>query len=126
MQNLKMKLTKEQYNIINSTGNIKINAVFEKDPRKIGRIVQKIQIEDVSKILNLKKRNIFIAILAIPATEVQDIVNQLVEAGVGGILNFAPSYLSVPEEVKVINIDIGVSLACLPYYLPISASQYLR
>lgn len=109
-----------------STFHIEINAVFEKDPRKIGRVVQKIKIEDVSKIVNLKKRHISIAILAIPAAEAQDIVNQLVEAGVGGILNFAPSYLSVPEKVKVINIDIGVSLACLPYYLPISASQYMR
>jgi redox-sensing transcriptional repressor len=109
-----------------STFNIEINAVFEKDPRKIGRTVKNIQIEDVSKILSLKKRNICIALLAIPAAEVQDIVNQLVEAGVGGILNFAPSYLSVPEKVKVINIDIGVSLACLPYYLPVSASPYVR
>ncbi|MBC8392069.1 MAG: redox-sensing transcriptional repressor Rex [Deltaproteobacteria bacterium] len=100
---------------------IDINAVFEKDPRKTGRVVQKIKIEDVSKLSNLRERNIAVAIIAIPALESQEITDQLVEAGVGGILNFTPSYLSVPHHVKVINIDIGVSLACLPYYLPVGA-----
>jgi redox-sensing transcriptional repressor len=100
---------------------ITISTVFEKDPRKIGRVIQKIQIEDVANILNLRERNIRIAILAIPASGSQEITDKLVKIGIGGILNFAPAYLSVPRNVKVINIDIGVSLACLPYYLPIGA-----
>ena len=104
-----------------NTFGIEINAVFDKDPRKIGRVVQKIKIEDVSKISVLRKRKISIAIIAIPALESQEVTDQLVKAGVGGILNFTPSYLSVPHHVKVINIDIGVSLACLPYYLPAGA-----
>ncbi|MDH4202612.1 MAG: redox-sensing transcriptional repressor Rex [Phycisphaerae bacterium] len=100
---------------------IEINTVFEKDPRKIGRVVRNIKIEEVSKISSLSKRGISIAILAIPAAESQDVTDKLVNAGVGGILNFTSSYLSVPANVKVINIDIGVSLACLPYYLPVGA-----
>ena len=100
------------------TFGIEINAIFDNDPRKTGHIVQNIKIEDVSTISNLREKNIAIAIIAIPALESQEITDQLVEAGVGGIVNFAPSYLSVPHHVKVINIDIGVSLACLPYYLP--------
>ena len=100
---------------------IEINAVFEKDPRKIGRVVQNVKIEDISKISSLHKRGISIAILAIPVAESQDVTDKLVDAGVGGILNFTSSYLSVPANVKVINIDIGVSLACLPYYLPVGA-----
>jgi redox-sensing transcriptional repressor len=100
---------------------IKIDAVFEIDPKKIGRCVQKIQIQDVQEIRHLDRRGVSIAILAIPALEAQNLTDKLVEVGIGGILNFAPAYLCVPENVKVINIDIGVSLACLPYYLPIGA-----
>ena len=100
---------------------IEIDAVFEKDPRKIGHVVRKIEIQDISKISSLRNRNFSIAIIAIPPLESQDVADKLVEAGVGGILNFAPSYLCVPNRVKVINIDIGVSLACLPYYLSAGA-----
>ncbi|MBL7215799.1 MAG: redox-sensing transcriptional repressor Rex, partial [Phycisphaerae bacterium] len=100
---------------------IEISAIFENDPRKIGRMVKKMKIEEISNFRTLKKRNISIAIVAVPATEAQHVTDKLVEAGVGGILNFAPSYLSVPHSVKVVNIDIGVSLACLPYYLPAGA-----
>ena len=103
------------------TFGVEINAIFDNDPHKTGRVVQNIKIENVSKISILRKRNISIAILAIPTLESQEVTDKLVEAGVRGILNFAPSYLSVPHHVKVINIDIGVSLACLPYYLPAGA-----
>lgn len=104
-----------------STFGIEIQFVFEKDRRKIGRSAGKILIENVSNIDSLRNRDVSIAILAIPAVESQEITNKLVKVGIGGILNFAPAYLSVPRNVKVINIDIGVSLACLPYYLPIGA-----
>ena len=100
---------------------IEISAIFENDPRKIDRVVNKIKIEAVSNLRTLQRRNILIAIVAVPAAEAQNVTDKLVEAGVGGILNFAPTYLSVPQSVKVINIDIGVSLACLPYYLPAGA-----
>ena len=50
---------------------IDINAVFEKDPRKIGRIVRKIKIKDVSNIKSLRESDISIAVLAIPALESQ-------------------------------------------------------
>ena len=100
---------------------IEINAIFDNDQHKTGHVVQNIKIERMSKISTLRRKSISIAILAIPAVESQGVTDKLVEAGVGGILNFSPSYLSVPHHVKVINIDIGVSLACLPYYLPAGA-----
>ena len=100
---------------------IEINAIFDNDQHKTGHVVQNIKIERMSKISTLRRKSISIAILAIPAVESQGVTDKLVEAGVGGILNFSPSYLSVPHHVKVINIDIGVSLACIPYYLPAGA-----
>ena len=53
-----------------------------------------------------------------PAVEAQEIAVKLVDAGVCGILNFAPLYLDLPKKVTVINIDIALDLALLPYYMP--------
>jgi len=41
-----------------------------------------------------------------------------VKAGVRGILNFSPCYITVPKKLKVITIDIAMDFARLPYYMP--------
>jgi len=104
---------------------LKIAALFDKDKRKIGRLVQNCKIEDIRKISALSKRGIFLAILAVPLCAAQEIADKLVQAGVQGILNFAPCQLRVPRNTKVINIDIALDFARLPYYLPknIGASE---
>ena len=45
-----------------------------------------------------------------------NLVDSLVEAGIQGILSFAACHVMVPRKVKVINIDIAIDLASLPYY----------
>ena len=50
----------------------------------------------------------------------QETADQLVQAGVRGILNFSPRYITVPKRIKVITIDIAMDLARLPYYMPSS------
>jgi redox-sensing transcriptional repressor len=97
--------------------NLDIVAAFDSNPKKIGKTKNNIQIEDVSKLNTLRQRGIKLAIVAVPATAAQKVVDNLVENGIAGILNFAPCYLVVPKRVKVISIDIATYLACLPYYL---------
>jgi len=95
-----------------------IAAAFDADPKKIGRKIKDITIEDVSNIRTLKKRKINIGIIAVPRDAAQRVADALVEAGVKGILNFSPCYVTVPKKVKVITIDIAMDLARLPYYMP--------
>jgi len=95
-----------------------IAAAFDANPKKIGRKVKDITIEDVSSIRTLKKRKINIGIIAVPRDAAQQVADALVEAGVKGILNFSPCYVTVPKKVKVITIDIAMDLARLPYYMP--------
>ena len=94
-----------------------IAAAFDIDPKKIGRKVNNILVEDVSRITTLKRRKINLAILAVPADAAQQTADTLVEAGIKGILKFSPSYITVPMKVKVISIDIATDLARLPYYI---------
>jgi redox-sensing transcriptional repressor len=66
----------------------------------------------------LKKRGIDIAIIAVPREAAQQTADELVKAGVRGILNFSPCYITVPKKLKVITIDIAMDFARLPYYMP--------
>lgn len=97
-----------------------IAAVFDSDPKKIGKQIGGITVEDTAKLKTLKSKKIRLAIIAVPAGAAQNIADLLVKNGVNGILNFAPRYLAVPKNVKVITIDIAMDFARLPYYLPAS------
>lgn len=57
------------------------------------------------------------AILSVPATVAQEVTNELVDAGITGILNFAPLVLQVPEEVVVNNVNLAIELENLSYFI---------
>jgi len=95
-----------------------IAAAFDINPKVIGKKINNVTIEDVSKLRMLKKRNIDIGIIAVPRSAAQETADALVKAGVKGILNFSPCYIAAPKKVKVITIDIAIDLARLPYYMP--------
>jgi redox-sensing transcriptional repressor len=95
-----------------------IVAAFDIDPTKVGEVVNGIEIESAAKIDTLRQREITLAIVAVPRAAAQATVDQLVTAGVRGILNFAPSKVVAPKRVKVITLDIAMELARLPYYIP--------
>jgi redox-sensing transcriptional repressor len=97
-----------------------IVAAFDSSSRKIGKRTGNITIEDAKKLNSLRKRNIQMAIIAVPGDAAQKVADDLVNAGVKGILNFSPLYISVPRKIKVISIDIAMDLARLPYYMPAS------
>lgn len=100
------------------TYGFSIAAAFDNDPAKIGRKMNNITIEDVSQLNTLRKRDVDLAIIAVPEQAAQDVADALVEAGIKGILNFSPRRIAVPKSVKVITIDIATDLARLPYYIP--------
>jgi redox-sensing transcriptional repressor len=99
------------------TYGLDVAAAFDNDQAKIGRMINNVKVEDMSKVGELLKRNIGLAIIAVPAEAAQDVADALVKAGIKGILNFSPKRINVPKKVKVITIDIATDLARLPYYI---------
>jgi redox-sensing transcriptional repressor len=97
-----------------------IAAAFDINPQKIGKKLNNVTIEDISNLGTLKKRKINLVIIAVPRDAAQPTAEALVKAGVRGILNFSPCYITAPKKVKVITIDIAMDLARLPYYMPAS------
>ncbi|MHC4842301.1 MAG: redox-sensing transcriptional repressor Rex [Planctomycetota bacterium] len=97
-----------------------IVAAFDSNPKKIGKKIGNITIENANRLNSLSKKNINMAIIAVPGEAAQVTADALVKAGVKGILNFSPLHISVPKKVKVISIDIAMDLARLPYYIPVN------
>jgi redox-sensing transcriptional repressor len=65
----------------------------------------------------VRKHRAKMAILTVPAASAQEVANQLVQAGITGILNFSPIVLSVPEEVMVNNVNLAIELENLSYFI---------
>lgn len=57
------------------------------------------------------------AVLCVPANVAQEVANQLVAAGITGILNFAPIVLDVPDDVVVNNVNLAIELENLSYFI---------
>ena len=100
------------------TYGFQITAAFDNDPAKIGRKMNGITVESISMLDTLGKRQIDMAIIAVPEQAAQVVADALVGAGIKGILNFSPQRIVVPKKIKVITIDIATDLARLPYYIP--------
>ena len=95
-----------------------VQMCFDSDPAKIGQHVGEVVISDIKGIVkDIKDADIKVAMLCVPAEAAQGVTDQLVEAGVQGILNYAPVSLSVPGNVKVQYIDPAIGLQRITYYL---------
>ena len=65
----------------------------------------------------VKIQQIDVAILTVPAQHSQDLVNELVKAGIKGILNFTPARITAPKGVLIQNVDLTNELQTLIYFL---------
>ncbi len=95
-----------------------IKMVFDNDPQKVGQKVGNFEVLDLSVMAEkIRQNKIRIAMLTVPASVAQDVADQLVKAGVKGILNYAPISLSVPAGVRVQHIDPATHLQRMTYYI---------
>ena len=95
-----------------------IIALFDSDPRKIGRRIGDLPIQDIAVAADaIRERNVRLAILTVPPEAAQGLAEKLADAGVRAIWNFAPTNLNVPSGVVVRHEHISVGLGELLYYL---------
>jgi redox-sensing transcriptional repressor len=94
-----------------------IVAAFDADPRRKRDKEIKQPIYAMDELPGfVKKQNVKMAILTVPAAVAQEVANHLIQAGIAGILNFSPIVLSVPEEVMVNNVNLAIELENLSYF----------
>jgi redox-sensing transcriptional repressor len=96
----------------------RISLIFDNDPAKIGQTLNTMLIQDSANMASiLQERGIVMAMIAVSAEAAQGVADELIRAGVRGILNYTPSSLNVPAHVHVQHIDPGVHLQRITYYL---------
>ncbi|MEW6508825.1 MAG: redox-sensing transcriptional repressor Rex [Bacteroidota bacterium] len=101
-----------------STYGLNIVAAFDNDPEKVGKQVNGIEILPVTKLAGLIKRmKVNIGIITVPAESAQPIAEEIVEAGINAIWNFAPIHLKVAKDVIVENTQLTQSLGVLTHKL---------
>lgn len=86
---------------------INVLAMFDKDTKKIGSVINGKEVFDISKVGNLvTKLGVETAILTVPKEAAQGAANYLAGAGIKFIWNFTPCILDVPKDVKVRNENL--------------------
>lgn len=97
---------------------LKIVAVFDVDPDKINRVMAGVRCYHVNDMYEvISNENISIAILTLPVENARDITDQLVKAGIRGILNYTTLPLNVPGHVFLEEYDMVTSLEKIAYYV---------
>ena len=99
-------------------------AVFDVDPEKIGNTLPGgLVIEHVDRFEELvKERDVEVGIIAVPPASAQSVANQLILAGINGILNFSPVQIQVPDCCRVENVDFSIKLDNLAYHISSSTT----
>lgn len=93
-------------------------AIFDSDPEKIGQVWGDEVIrspDDFEAVLS--ELDVELVILALPAEGAQEMAVRAVDAGVKGILNFAPIRLNVPPRVPVEDVNLVMELEALSFQI---------
>lgn len=101
-----------------------IVAVLDVDPRKVGQEWDGVPIRPVCELEEVvAELEVDMAVLAIPAEGVQDVLDRAVAAGIRAVLNFAPVQLRAPRGVAVNDVNLAVELEALSFALAGGASE---
>jgi redox-sensing transcriptional repressor len=108
------------YKGFNAKG-FRLVAIFDADPAKTGRKLGPFTVQPISEMVaTVQKQQIRLAMIAVPADNAQEVVDQLVAAGVRGILNFAPTSVTVPPHIALNAVDLSVQLEQLSFQVNFS------
>ncbi|HOV32882.1 MAG TPA: redox-sensing transcriptional repressor Rex [Candidatus Hydrogenedens sp.] len=94
-----------------------IRAAFDKDPNKIGQTYHGCRcyaMSELKKVIN--ETNSIVGIIAIPGDGAQNVCDQLVQAGVRGILNFSPLRVKAPDYVFVEHVDLSATFEKVAFF----------
>lgn len=91
-------------------------AIFDKDENRIGKMINNVVISPESELeAFLTQNEIEIAVLAVPKSDAQQILDRLISLNVHAVWNFAPTDLETPSGMIVVNVHLSDSLQILSY-----------
>ena len=91
-------------------------AIFDVDPKKVGQTYHGVTVEPLEALRkSVAAHKTSLALLCVPAESAQRVAEQMIAAGIRGILNFAPVPLATPPHVSVTAVDLSIQLENLAY-----------
>ena len=100
-------------------------AAFDKQARLIGQIFEGLTVQHMDELAKTADSNkIELAILAVPADAAAEAAQEIVAAGITGIMNFAPVTLNLPPSVSKVGVDLAIELEQLSF--SVVAKQRIR
>lgn len=93
-------------------------AAFDVDPERIGTTVGSVEVypaDRMKEIVSLTEARL--GVLTVPPAAAQQCADQLIEAGIEGILNFSTMGLAVPKDVYVSAVDITAHFEQLSFHV---------
>lgn len=98
--------------------NFELVCGFDRDPSKVGRSIGDLPVYGIEELARrAAELALDIAFLTVPVASAQAATDLIVGAGIRGILNFAPTVITVPEAVRVEAVDFLAGLKRLAFYL---------
>ncbi len=98
--------------------NFELVCGFDRDPSKVGRSIGDLPVYGMEELARrAAELALDIAFLTVPVASAQAATDLIVGAGIRGILNFAPTVITVPEAVRVEAVDFLAGLKRLAFYL---------
>lgn len=95
-----------------------ISAILDNDPRVIGTEHAGLVVHANTELPRLTRDlGLQLAILAVPIQSADDVARLAQESGIVGILNFAPVRLTVPRDLSVVSVDLGLELEQLAFHV---------
>ena len=100
-----------------ATRGFRVVALLDQDPALIGGEIAGLRVQPMSELPSLvAEQSLAIGVIATPAASAQAVCDELVDAGVRSILNFAPCVLVVPDGVDVRKVDLSTELQILAFH----------
>jgi redox-sensing transcriptional repressor len=100
-----------------SERGFRIAALFDVSDDVVGAEVGGLIVAHLDELKeSVTEQGISIGIIATPPADAQEVADRLVDAGVKSILNFAPTHLNVPPDVRLRRVDLSVELQILSFY----------
>lgn len=99
-------------------GAFKVVAGVDMDPNKVGRQVGDFTVRHASELADVvRESGAELGVLAVPAEAAQENYEALADAGVKGVLNFAPVRVKRRPGVLLKNVDLRINLEELAFFL---------
>ncbi len=94
----------------------RIVGLYDADPTKISHHVEGIAVEPIDRLRSgVATLGAELGIVTVPGDVAQAVADTLVQAGIKGILNFAPVVLRLPDTVSLVTVDLSIQLEQLAF-----------